>query len=211
MVGISKPMDRRMDKQWDKYQFSPCLLTRIRSVSLFRHTIRRLHECCEFNIVKLVSVSYWPLWENNLIWTCGTSLKLHLIFSQDTSVAQQGTLRCAVVKALYEEYRSGFQCLVCHDSVDRNLHEQDIIPVGCISPAWKSDVLQFQLPHQTSLLGSRSINEQVWTGLQWSPPDVTWEGRSLGLMWGGHPTMWPITWCIWCYLPPLPVTRDIKY
>ena len=50
---------------------------------------------------------------------------------------------------------------------------------------------------------------------KWSPLDVTSGGTSPGLMSGGGwklglqiwcpergcPTMWPIPWCIWCYLP----------
>ena len=143
-------MDRRTDKQSGKYQFSPCLLTRIRSVSFFRHTIRCLHECSEFNIVKLISVNYWPLWENNLIWTCGTSLKLNLNFSQHTSVCAAGKTQMRSCKGFVWSIPFWSSMLnvvlVCHDSVDGNLHQQDIIPVGCISPAWKSDVLQCQLP-----------------------------------------------------------------
>ena len=70
----------------------------------------------------------------------------------------------------------------------------------------------------------RSPNEQVWTGLRWSPPDVTSGGaKSWGLMsrggeqgvsrrvwcpgWRGCPAMWPIPWCIWCYLTPSLVNR----
>ena len=105
-MEVSLPMDSRTDKRLNKYQFSLCLLTYIQSVSLFRHTIGRLHECSEFNIVvKLVSVSYWPPRGNNLIWTCVTSLKLNLIFSQNTSAAQQGQLWCAIGK---DKYHSGF-------------------------------------------------------------------------------------------------------
>ena len=51
-------------------------------------------------------------------------------------------------------------------------------------PAWKLNVLQFQRP----------------------PPDD--EFPDLMFRWvpyltfpGGYPTMWPIPWCIWCYLP----------
>ena len=71
-----------------------------------------------------------------------------------------------------------------------------------------------------------SPNEQNWTGLQLSPPDVTSRERSPGLMSGGgrrreypnlpfpgevpksdvqcprgYPTMWPIPWYIWCSPP----------
>ena len=44
------------------------------------------------------------------------------------------------------------------------------------------------------------------------PPDLTcprW--GSTPLTWpvpGGYPTMWPITWRMWCYLHPLPVQTD---
>ena len=72
--------------------------------------------------------------------------------------------------------------------------------------------------------GGRSPNKQVCKCFQWSPPDVRGRypslmsgGRSLGLMCRGlgrgkfsglmgggrsYPTMWPIQWCIWCYLIP---------
>ena len=65
-----------------------------------------------------------------------------------------------------------------------------------------------------------SPNEQVWTGFQWSPPDVTSRGfpglMSRGtlpdLSWSGrgyptspvqmeYPTIWAILWSIWCYPP----------
>ena len=61
--------------------------------------------------------------------------------------------------------------------------------------------------------GRESPNEQVWTGLQWSLPDVTSRG-SPGMMsrgrWvlhltfpgGAYRTIQPIPWCIWCYLSP---------
>ena len=83
---------------------------------------------------------------------------------------------------------------------------QDSIPVGCMPPAWKSYILQFQLPSLDITPGGRSSNEQVWTGLQWSPPDVTCRGGSqneqvwAGLHWwppevtnGGRG---PQVWCL---------------
>ena len=62
--------------------------------------------------------------------------------------------------------------------------------------------------HHQMLLEGVTLPEQVWTGLQWSPPDVI--RGSPGLMSGegyrtwpggrsGYPTVWPIPWCIWCY------------
>ena len=44
------------------------------------------------------------------------------------------------------------------------------ISVGCIPAAWKS-YISFSGHHQMSLWGSSL--EQVWTGIQWSPPGVT--------------------------------------
>ena len=48
-----------------------------------------------------------------------------------------------------------------------------------------------------------SWDEQVWTGLQWSPPDVTIRGwiRPLGKY---ILSMLPISWCMWCTYPPPP-------
>ena len=55
--------------------------------------------------------------------------------------------------------------------------------------------------------------EQVWTGLQWWPPDATGKGwvcpgGEVGMSRGGGTrTMWPIPWRMWCYLPsPCPQT-----
>ena len=76
--------------------------------------------------------------------------------------------------------------------------------------------------------GGRSVNEKVWIGVQWSPPDVTIQGSEIGpqVWWlgegegvssqiwcpevgpkvwclgrgGGYTTMWAIPWCIWYYL-----------
>ena len=58
----------------------------------------------------------------------------------------------------------------------------------------------------------RSQNEQFWKDLQWSPLDII-NGGDLsksdiqGVPYltfpGGYPTIWPIPWCIWCYLLPL--------
>ena len=46
-------------------------------------------------------------------------------------------------------------------------------PVGFLPPVWKPYVIQFQWPHQMLLRGVVTLPEQVWTSLQWSPPDVT--------------------------------------
>ena len=67
----------------------------------------------------------------------------------------------------------------------------------------------FSERHQISPLEGRSLNEQVWTGLQWWPPDVS--GRAWVCPLRGRVcqkgsdryvqgTMWPIPWCTWCYL-----------
>ena len=71
-------------------------------------------------------------------------------------------------------------------------------------------------------MGSMLSSEQIWTGLQWWPPDVTSNGKGVsrgmdmsrggyvqrrGVSLGGTPTMWPISWCLWCYLPPLWTVR----
>ena len=113
-------MDTRTDKRLNKYQFGPCLQTCIRPVSLFRHTIGRLHECSEFNIVvKLVSVSYWPPRGNNLIWTCVTSLKLNLIFSQSTSAAGKTQIRNWEGQIPFSFLMFNVVELVYSDSADR--------------------------------------------------------------------------------------------
>ena len=59
-----------------------------------------------------------------------------------------------------------------------------------------------------SEVGGRPWNDQVWIGLQWSPSDVTSGGgvgcvRGRGYVQGRGvaPTMWPITWCMWCTFP----------
>ena len=105
--------------------------------------------------------------------------------------------------------------------------KQEIIPVECVLPAWKPYVVPVSVATTICHGGGglfRSPNEQVWTGLRWSPPDVTSRGaKSWGLMtrgggqgvspqvwcpgWRGYPTMWPISWCIWCYLNPSLVNR----
>ena len=65
---------------------------------------------------------------------------------------------------------------------------------------WK---LELQIALRTTRRHSEAMgwsqNEQVWTGLQWSPT-----GGSKVWCPGGvpYPTMWPIPWCISCY--PLP-------
>ena len=88
-------------------------------------------------------------------------------------------------------------------------------------------VFQFQwpLPDVTPWVGI--LPEQVWTGLQWSPPDVTssrvgpqvwcpkgyctWplpEGTLPNLSWGVSHLL-TYTMSIWCYLPrPLPLCLD---
>ena len=61
----------------------------------------------------------------------------------------------------------------------RGQHVQDNFPVGSIPLTWKRMCLNFSCHHQLSWgRGIGSPNKQVWTGLQWSPPDVTrrWVG-----------------------------------
>ena len=54
----------------------------------------------------------------------------------------------------------------------KKLAEQEIIPVRCMPPACKP--YMFRCCHQMSVpVGYGSSSEQVWTGLQWWPPDVT--------------------------------------
>ena len=87
--------------------------------------------------------------------------------------------------------------------------KQESIPVGCIPPVWKPYMLPLSVATTRHCFvcvggrGVRSSNELVWTGLQSSPPDVTsrWVGPQVWCP-GGTPTMWPIPWCMWCYLPP---------
>ena len=125
-------------------------------------------------------------------------------------------------------------------TLNQNLVLQGSISVGCVLLAWKlyasvsmattnrgrSTNVRKKFEqvssdhHQMSLArGGGSPNEQVWTGLQWSPTDATsrgWvprsdvqgHGRVEGyptwpfLWWGGgYPAMWPIPWCIWCFPP----------
>ena len=97
------------------------------------------------------------------------------------------------------------------------------IPVGCVPPAWKPymspvSVATTRCRFQGGVVGA------VWTGLSYDHQMslIVWCGGphvwcrfpvwySVGRtrvgpqVWGpgrGHPTMWPIPWCIWCYLPP---------
>ena len=51
--------------------------------------------------------------------------------------------------------------------------------------------------------GVRASIEQVWTGLQWWPPDANNRRSQRGV----PSTMWPIPWCMWYYLPAL---REVK-
>ena len=52
-------------------------------------------------------------------------------------------------------------------------------------------------------------NEEVWTGLQWSPPNViSKEETPKSDVWGRG--LWHIPWCIWCYLPPHPMNRRMQ-
>ena len=88
--------------------------------------------------------------------------------------------------------------------------EQESIPVGCILPALKLYMFQFWLPPLDVTLGvgvGWSFNEQVWTSLQVSPPDVTstgWVCRGGGkYVLGVAPATWPIPWCMWCTYPTL--------
>ena len=66
---------------------------------------------------------------------------------------------------------------------------QESIPVGCVPPAWKSYVFQFQWPPaDVAPWYGGTLPEKVLTGLQTSQPDVASRG-SPGLMsrWGGAP------------------------
>ena len=87
-------------------------------------------------------------------------------------------------------------------------------------------VLQFQWPLPAGALGE-SPNEQVWRGLQWPTPDVTSKGVPRSDVQGvpylafpgrwyatwpflavEYPTIWPIPWCIWWYLPQPPPCKQ---
>ena len=101
--------------------------------------------------------------------------------------------------------------------------KQDGILVRCVPPACQPYVLPVSVTttrcHSWRGSGCRWPIEQVWTGLQWRRPDVIGRGGYVqgggyvrGEGWvcpevGGTPTMLPIPWCMWCYLPlPCPQT-----
>ena len=54
----------------------------------------------------------------------------------------------------------------------KTFQEQKSIPVACIPPTC-ADHICFNNHQMSALVGGGSWTEQVWTGLQWWPPDVT--------------------------------------
>ena len=76
-------------------------------------------------------------------------------------------------------------------------YEQESIQIECEPPASVA-------PIKYQYWRDRSSSEQACTGLWWWPPDVTTRGWVCP---GGTPNMWPISWCMWCYLSPPPVDR----
>ena len=57
---------------------------------------------------------------------------------------------------------------------------QESIPVGCVLPACQPYMLRCRNLMSVPV-GGGVINEQVWTGLQWWPPDVISRGPGLGV------------------------------
>ena len=96
----------------------------------------------------------------------------------------------------------------------RKFGRHDSITLWCILPAWKLYMFQFHLkPLDVALWGEgvvRSSNEQVWTGLQWSPPDVSGRGGGYS-RWGGggYAKGWDPNYPMihMMYLPPPPQTE----
>ena len=89
--------------------------------------------------------------------------------------------------------------------------KQDTIPLGYVPPTWKPYVFPASVATTRchSWRGGRSPNDQVRTGLQWSPLDVTSRGgRSPGLMSGGRGCPYNVTYSmIYLMLPTPPCER----
>ena len=76
--------------------------------------------------------------------------------------------------------------------------KQDSIPLACMPHAWNRCMLQFQLtpPDVNTVIGPQMNKfEQV---------SVDHHQMSLMSFERGYHTMWPIPWCILCYLAPPP-------
>ena len=116
-------------------------------------------------------------------------------------------------KSFNIEVKCGFYCKSKTNKFSKVKQTRKHSSRNAYFPLGNHTCTSFSGYHQTSLQGWGSPSEQVWTSLQWSLPDVTSRG-SPGLMSrggegvpyltfpGGYPTMGPISWCIWCYLPP---------
>ena len=73
----------------------------------------------------------------------------------------------------------GCQCVDLPDLTELAESRQLSIPVWCVLPACQMYILQW--PPDVSTGGDRySLSEQVWTSLQWLPPDVTNRGVGAG-------------------------------
>ena len=107
----------------------------------------------------------------------------------------------------FQTKNSNFSFECTYLDIEKLLNSENIQETR--QPTWKLYVFQFQFPPPDVAPGLKSPNGQViatrchWWGYV-SRSDVK-GGWKVGLqIWcpeRGCPTMWPIPWCIWCYLP----------
>ena len=96
--------------------------------------------------------------------------------------------------------------------------EQESIPAGCISLLGNHTCFSFSGRHQMSLLGDSQMRKFEQVSSNHHLMSLAKEWGCSGLMSGvpyltlpkGYLVMWPVSWCISCYPPPVNRQTPVK-